>query len=215
MRLGTYYRYGILRKLALDNKISTQDSWLDIGCHDGFILESIYSKRRVGIDIEPKKRGEIEIVKASVEYLPFKDGVFQVITALDIIEHIKKDFNLIFGVERKLAKNGLFILTTPHKDARILPAVLEGWLIFKRWGHIRRGYDIKILKRLFKGPWILKFLHWNTDVLYLIYFPLQLLWRFIPKFAKEIINKVIEIEFIRTRKLSTRKGHIILIAKKL
>jgi len=215
VRLGTYYRYRILKKLGLTEIIRAIDNWLDIGCYDGFMLLSIEAKRKVGIDLAPKNQEPLDMIRATAEYLPFKAEKFKVITAFDIIEHIKEDALLIYGIARNLMKNGMLILTTPHKDARVFPRFLKNWLIYQRWGHIREGYSRKSLINLFKEEWHVTFIKWNTAVSNVLYFPLQLLWKLVPKFAKEIINKVIEIEFIRTRKSSTNHSHIILIAKKL
>ena len=72
----------------------------------------------------------------------------------------------------------------------------------------------KKLEQLFKGKWKLKIIHWNSGLSNFLYFPLQFIWRTLQKLAKAIINKLIQIEFIRTKKNPAYSGHIIMIANK-
>ena len=214
MRYGTYYRFAIIKKLKLDNYINRSSKWLDLGCHDGTILRAMKAQHKIGIDIETKKQQDFHIIKAVVEHLPFKEGSFNIITAFDVLEHIENDFQMINQVENKLTKNGLFIFSVPHDKEKIFPKFLNRWLVFSKWKHLRMGYNQYILKNLFKRNWKLKIIHWNTDFSNLLYFPLQFIWRTLRKFAEGIINKVIEIEFIRTRKNRSDLGHLFVIANK-
>ena len=215
MRLGTYYRLALIKKLKLDEYIKSLDKWLDIGCYDGTILQAIDAREKIGIDLETKKQRNIHIIKASVECLPFKNGSIKIITAFDVLEHIKKDSQMINQMKQKLTNDGSLILTVPHNKEKIFPKLLKNWLIFHKWKHIRIGYDKNSLKKLFKGNWKLKFIYWNTDISNLSYFSLQLIWKVFQKFGRAIINKLIEIEFIRTKKYYSKPGHIVLIAKRL
>ncbi len=214
MRFGTYYRYSLIKKLGLFKLISTSGNWLDIGCYDGTILKSINAQEKIGVDLEVKKELGLKIVRASVENLPFKDNIFGIITAFDVLEHIRDNSTIINQVDKKLVKGGLFLLSVPHFKERIFPKFLQNWLIFQRWKHIRIGYNQERLEQLFKDGWLLKFIYWNNDLSNLLYFPLQFIWKLARKFAKGIINKIIEIEFIRTKKYSSTRGHIVLMAKK-
>ncbi|MFX1296476.1 MAG: class I SAM-dependent methyltransferase [Promethearchaeota archaeon] len=214
LRFGSYYRYALIKKLKLDQCINSSNKWLDIGCYDGTILRFIVAQEKIGIDIETKRQKDVHIIKASGEYLPFKDNSLGVITAFDILEHIKRDFQVINQVENKLSKEGLFLLTVPHENENIFPKFLKKWLIFHKWKHVRYGYNKKILKGLFKGKWKLKFIYWNNNISNFLYFILQFIWKILPTFTKLIIHKLIKIEFIRTKRYSSNHGHIIIIARK-
>ena len=214
MRFGTYYRIAIIKKLKLDEIISSLDSWLDIGCYGGEILQAIDSKQKVGIDLEVRKQDRLHVIKAKAEFLPFKEKVFDVITAFDVLEHIKDDAQVIEQVENRLGRNGSFIMTVPHEKEKIFPKFLKNWLIFKKWGHLRAGYNVNSLKSLFKKNWRLTFIFWNTDLSNLLYLPLQFIWRTFRRLSRAIINKLIQIEFIRTKKKCLNQGHIIAIAHK-
>ncbi len=215
MRYGTYYRYALIKKLRLTKYIRLLDNWLDIGCYDGAILQAIDVLKKVGVDLDPIKRQNIPILKAVAEYLPFQNKVFKIITAFDVLEHIKNDRQVISQVKGKLKKGGIFIFTVPHKYEKIIPRLIKNWLIFHRWKHIRLGYTEKELVSLFSNEWKLKIVHWDTRISSLLYFPLQLIWKFSQEFAKRIINMLIQIEFIRTKKSSSHHGHLVVIARKI
>lgn len=190
------------------------DRWLDVGCYDGTILRAFTVPEKIGLDLDIKKQRDIQLIQATGEYLPFKEKSLNIITAFDVLEHIQLDFQMINQIKNKLTKNGLFILTSPHEKEKIFPKFLNNWLIYTKWKHIRTGYTSQTLKVLFKGHWKLKIIHWNTDLSNFLYFPLQFIWKTLQRFAKVIINIVIRIEFIRTKKYFPTSGHIIVIAKK-
>ncbi len=68
--------------------------------------------------------------------LPFRDAVFDVVFAIDVIEHVPDERQLINEALRMLRPGGRLILTTPNVTVRIFPKVLQPW-IDKRWGHDR------------------------------------------------------------------------------
>ena len=214
MRFGTYYRYAIVKKLKLTNFIRLTDSVLDIGCYDGMFLQSLIVKERIGMDLIAIKQKNIHIIKASAEYFPFRGDSIDVMTAFDVLEHIQDQIRLIRQVNAILKRQGLFIFTVPYEKEKIFPKFLNNWLNFSRWGHKRVGYNQDSLKKLFKGDWNMKVLYWNTALSNILYFPLQLLWKLFQRFTKLIINKIIEIEYMKTKKSSLPQGHFIVIAKK-
>ena len=214
MRFGTYYRSLLIKKLELPKLISPTDRVLDIGCYDGTFLQSLDVTDRVGIDLEAIRQKDIHIIKAAAEYVPFNEESMSVITAFDVLEHLKNPFQLISQIKSILKKGGLFILTTPHKKENYFPKFLKNWLNFSRWGHVRSGYTQKMLQKLFCKDWKIKIFYWNTDISNFLYFPFQLAWKVSQKVTKLIIAKLIKIEYMRTRKNSLPRGHLVIIAKK-
>ena len=123
---------------------------LDIGCGRGEILLLVnkelkeYNVDSVGIDISEaavkiaKEHGEV--VQCDCCKLPFRNGVFHIITCLEVIEHLseKQQLHLLNEVFRIIEINGLFLITTPNKYWRIFRALVE---FYK---HPLRGYEIVV-----------------------------------------------------------------------
>lgn len=96
---------------------------LDVGCGDGVIEYYIKTKVKkiYGIDNNPKEletsrqRGIItKLVNLDSELFPFKNDYFDVITCLDVIEHVLDPRVLLKEIYRVLRKEGLLILSTPN-----------------------------------------------------------------------------------------------------
>lgn len=103
--------------------VPTSRKLLDVGCGDGILIHFI--KNRVsevyGIDnLSPdlqkaKKRGLItKLVNLDKEKLPFNNNTFDVVTCLDVIEHVKDPSIMLKEIYRVLKKNGVIILSTPN-----------------------------------------------------------------------------------------------------
>jgi cyclopropane fatty-acyl-phospholipid synthase-like methyltransferase len=126
------------------------DSLLDIGCGESGIIENYAVKAGcrliVAIDIQlsslvkAKMRcsGNIEFALASATYLPFKDGVFDKVAMIEVLEHLPKQSEglALIDVYRVLKSGGDFVLSTPHK--RFLYVLLDP--AFFLMGH--RHYDV-------------------------------------------------------------------------
>ena len=74
--------------------------------------------------------------------LPYKDKTFDFISALDVLEHIKDDNLAVSEISRILKKDGIVIITIPH---RMKFYTQQDRLI----GHYRR-YEVKQIISLFK-----------------------------------------------------------------
>lgn len=77
---------------------------------------------------------------AEITSLPFRNNSFHLITALDVLEHVKNDKSAIEEIGRILQKKGYLIITVPHRMKYYTP---QDKLI----GHYRR-YEIEPLKKL-------------------------------------------------------------------
>lgn len=98
--------------------------WLDSGCAKGFLLK-IASQRGwepYGFDVSSYAVNEARkncpdarlFVLSAEDKLPFGDSFFEVITALELIEHLKAPENFFKEVYRILKPNGLLFITTPN-----------------------------------------------------------------------------------------------------
>ena len=96
---------------------------LDIGCGTGetlTFLQKLFPEARLyGIDTSDKavaytkKRGHQHVVNASAESIPEKKETFDVILLLDVLEHIRKDSQVLLEVKRVLIPGGILLITSP------------------------------------------------------------------------------------------------------
>lgn len=104
------------------------NSVLDIGCGEGGFLEVCNEykiPKLVGVDISryaitiAKKNTKAKLLQLNLENqkLPFGDSEFDVIVAMDIIEHLKNTRFLFKELYRVLDKDGLLFLTTENSHS--------------------------------------------------------------------------------------------------
>lgn len=105
--------------------VSNITRFLDLGCGNGYYTLLIGNKLNAqeiyGVDID-----EVKLRKASSrgirafkvdlnsDKLPFPDNYFDLVTALEVIEHLINPDNMLKEVYRVLKPNGVFILSTPN-----------------------------------------------------------------------------------------------------
>lgn len=114
-------RSKIIYKL-LKNYLPRDNSFdiLDVGCGTGINL-GILEKFGKVVGVDPSKkalqftrqRGFKNLIKASAEKLPFPDKCFNLVTALDVIEHIADDLKALKELHRVLKSQGLLLVTVP------------------------------------------------------------------------------------------------------
>lgn len=111
-----YGRYEIVKNL-IKNK---NKNLLDVGCgapancmRDGSFLRHIgYGQ---GIDIEPRNI-EFKFKLGSIIDIPHKSKSFDVVTAIEVIEHIDNPALALKEINRVLKDKGTFIMTTPNNN---------------------------------------------------------------------------------------------------
>lgn len=93
---------------------------LDAGCGAGLLLKKMESLGTCyGIDISQiavdfcKKRGINNVQVADAAGIPYSDNTFDVVVALDVIEHIENDKEAIREIYRVLKPGGIAIVTVP------------------------------------------------------------------------------------------------------
>jgi len=91
---------------------------LDVGCGEHPIYDSC-------IHLDVKKVGDIQ---ATGESLPFKNGCFNKIFCLEVIEHLKHPRNFLDEAHRVLGDNGKLILTTPDNNSCLWKLIWFVWV---------------------------------------------------------------------------------------
>ncbi len=115
---GKRYLLSLLLKKYIGNKNNLKI--LDVGCGTGIIMKMLGSYGKVyGIDSSDvalnfcRKRGIKNIKKADVCKIPYREGEFDLVTALNVLYHknVKDDFKAISEMHRVLKPGGIFIMT--------------------------------------------------------------------------------------------------------
>jgi len=101
--------------------------WLDLGCGHDFLPRWMSAAERrldlqgcqaVGLDADSaslsRHQDLTHRVTGDVELLPFRDGVFDLVTANMVLEHVRRPALLFREVSRTLAVGGRFVVHTPN-----------------------------------------------------------------------------------------------------
>jgi len=192
----------LLRSLipSLNNKLC-----LDLGCAKGTIS---YFLRQIGgkwvsADLDyANLLATKELVRENVfqiepHQFSFRDGSFDVVIALDILEHVEDDEACLQEIKRTLKENGELYLSTPSVGRFHIINLLKrrSGLTLEEYGHIREGYQLKaLIKRLEKKGFQVVF---STTYS-----------RFFTEFIEYVLNLVYNIFFGRRKEEKLRDGHL-------
>lgn len=117
------------------------DALLDIGCGDGTYTRRLADgfARVEAIDPEPGRLGvfrdrgldgDVRLHEMYAEALAFPADTFDVVTAIEVLEHVSDVERTLAEVHRVLRPGGRFGLTTPN---RLFPIESHGFQIRDRW----------------------------------------------------------------------------------
>jgi glycosyltransferase involved in cell wall biosynthesis/ubiquinone/menaquinone biosynthesis C-methylase UbiE len=95
------------------------NSFIDVGCGDGFILKAIKENRPdavvKGTEINSHWVDDKDVVYGDVFNLPFKDSEIDCVFSIDVLEHVSEPLKAITELVR-VAKKKLVITITPVDD---------------------------------------------------------------------------------------------------
>lgn len=121
--------YGLIDRHAPD----PVDAYLDVGCGDGRWTFDIRQQlpaeiRVVGVDFSERAIGFARLIAPEIDFqvqrgeaLPFTDRSFDLVSAIEVIEHVEDGAEEAFLAElrRVLRPRGLLILTTPSWNLQL------------------------------------------------------------------------------------------------
>lgn len=113
--LGTLEQFGVKEGANLQ--------LLDVGCGTGMLMDDLRRcGRTAGLDFSQvalaycRQRNLENLGKADARHLPVKTSSVDVITALDLVEHISDDRGLLGEFQRVLKPGGIAVMSVPaHK----------------------------------------------------------------------------------------------------
>lgn len=140
----------------IENHFSKSVTVLDIGCGGGFLSNdlALQGHKVTGIDLsesslEAAKRYDktksVQYLRGDACALPFQESSFDVVCAMDILEHIQNPELLIHEASRVLRPDGLFFFHTFNRTWLSYLMAVKGleWVIKNAPSHIH-VYDLFI-----------------------------------------------------------------------
>ena len=127
---------------------------LDIGCADGTTTRQIKkilpSVRIVGIDLYKKaidhakgKENKIRFIHGDVHNMPFEDSSFEIMTAVETLEHLDNPNKALAEIYRVLKPNG-YLIIGQDTDSLLFRVV---WFVWTRWkGAVWKKSHISCMK---------------------------------------------------------------------
>ena len=118
---------------------------LDIGCAAGFCMEALRELgfEAYGVEVsETIARHAIErlgfdtVHVGTLETAPFEEGMFELITMWDVIEHVADPRSLLGRARELLKPDGLLVLETQNIDSAFARALGRRWHHYKHAEHI-------------------------------------------------------------------------------
>ena len=112
----------VLRAIKTYKNDTDSLSLLDIGTADGLMLDRLCHDlnipRPIGLDfsaelLKTNPQHTYHFIQAEAMELPFDDGVFDVVVATAVIEHVPDAGKMLGECHRVLTEDGLCIVTTP------------------------------------------------------------------------------------------------------
>jgi SAM-dependent methyltransferase len=120
---------------------------LDVGCGTGANLELLGRFGEAeGVDVSEealafcRARGLERVRHGAAEKLPYEDGAFDLVTALDVVEHLDDDVAGLREMRRVLRKGGRALL--------FVPAFMFLWGVQDDVSNHRRRYTLSGLRRV-------------------------------------------------------------------
>lgn len=132
---------------------------LDIGSAEGYATSfiSITKAFVVGIEINmeslriaKEKVKNIEFINASIDNLPFREGVFDAVCILEVLEHLEIEIQKkgLEDVDRILCNKGNLVISVPYKESIIQTKCIHCGKDTPLYGHLHSLSELDIQKIL-------------------------------------------------------------------
>lgn len=154
----------VLRCIDKYLRLNQSSKILDIGCGSGLMLNALQKIGETsGMDMSDEAIGfSRELFNGDVrkghlpEQVPFEENMFDLITALDVVEHVDEDEASLAAIRARLVPGGKAIIT--------VPAYMFLWSNFDELNEHKRRYTRKELKQklIEAGFTIEKISYYNT-----------------------------------------------------
>lgn len=167
-------RKNIIRMFLLQQQ-DYFDTVLDIGCGSGSFLHSIedISGRQHGIDEYSYKNANRTVVQGDALNIPFDRDSMDLVTMLDVLEHIPESDRALGEMRRVMKEGGIGVITVPAMQALYSPHDANNH-------HVKRYGKKDLLAQLEQnGFQVLRCSYFNTWL-----FPIEAIIRLAEKMLK-------------------------------
>lgn len=100
-------------RTVLEPYVGTADRLLDVGSADGPSVAWLGARQKVSLDLDPRGLRPPSGICGSVLALPFADGVFELVSAFDVLEHCEPEQVALAELRRVLEPGGRLLLSVP------------------------------------------------------------------------------------------------------
>jgi SAM-dependent methyltransferase len=165
MDYGSYYHEGNLRipRCVQDRlgvlverfaRYRSLNRWLDVGCGAGTLMRAAGSRGwvPVGTEVAPTaadavSREGFEVHLRMLEDAPFADASFDVVSIVEVVEHVTDAESLLRSARQVLRPGGALYLTTPHGRGFSARTLGLRWSVVAPPEHLQL-FSVKGLKAL-------------------------------------------------------------------
>jgi len=137
----------VCRELQASRGTEQKLHFLDVGCGTGANLEMLGEFGSAeGVDVSTealafcRERGLTQVKQGAAEALPYEPDSFDLVTGLDVVEHLDDDLAGLREMRRVLRRDGRTVL--------FVPAFMFLWGVQDDISHHRRRYTLPELKRV-------------------------------------------------------------------
>lgn len=150
-----YYRQASQRIIDNIKKYKKDGRFLDVGCFCGLLLEEARKQgfKIYGVEKEKlaaklaQKRLNINIIDQDFEQ--YRNGHFDVITLIDVLEHLPNLRKILIKIRKMLNKNGILYLQSPNIEGLMFRLTKGKWNWLLPPNHLYQ-FSTKSLKKILR-----------------------------------------------------------------
>lgn len=132
------------KKIALIKKHQTNGKLLDVGCATGFFLSEA---RKAGYEVygvdlmkfavdHCRKSGLKNVYQGTLEETKFPNGFFDVVVAMEILEHLANPKRFLKKVAQLIKPSGLLVVSVPNRKSLIARLMGRLWFGYYQYQHL-------------------------------------------------------------------------------
>ena len=187
--------------VVLDKYFSQGGKMLDVGCGTGAVMESLKNRGDIsGVDMSDaaltycRQKG-LKVEKGLANAMTYSESTFDIVFALDVLEHLDNPVGAVKEISRVLKDDGLFIATVPAHQWL--------WSHHDESMHHKKRYSKQVFAELFKGDFDILVISWIHSFILLPVILVRLLRNILKsvdndsdvKEPSPVINKIMSLVY--------------------